>query len=173
MASDSYLCRNGSHPFSFRCSVDFFTGSFLCGFYFVVTVFDDRFSGYDPDEGALVIYHRYEVLINGAIQEIFHIGICMDRFVGGTAWNRHDWDSLCFLMSWISARRMPQRRSPSEMVPRYLPSMVRIGMQEYLRCSIFSRALAKSFILKDVGYFAFGNQKKQNVHVITSFPRKL
>ena len=97
MASDSYLCRNGSHPFSFRCSVDFFTGSFLCGFYFVVTVFDDRFSGYDSDEGALVIYHRYEVLINGAIQEIFHIGICMDRFVGGTAWNRHDWDSLCFL----------------------------------------------------------------------------
>ena len=83
--------------FSFRCSVDFFTGSFLCGFYFVVTVFDDRFSGYDPDEGALVIYHRHEVLINGAIQEIFHIGICMDRFVGGTAWNRHDWDSLCFL----------------------------------------------------------------------------
>ena len=97
MASDSYLCRNGSHPFSFRCSVDFFTGSFLCGFYFVVTVFDDRFSGYDPDEGALDIYHRHEVLINGAIQEIFHIGICMDRFVGGAAWDRHDRDSLCFL----------------------------------------------------------------------------
>ena len=83
--------------FSFRCSVDFFTGSFLCGFYFVVTVFDDRFSGYDPDEGALVIYHRYEVLINGAIQEIFHIGICMDWFIGGATWDRHDRDSFCFL----------------------------------------------------------------------------
>ena len=62
-----------------------------------VTVFDDRFSGYDPDEGALVIYHRHEVLINGAIQEIFHIGICMDWFIGGATWDRHDRDSFCFL----------------------------------------------------------------------------
>ena len=50
-----------------------------------------------PDGESIVISYRYEVLINGAIQEIFHIGICMDRFVGGTAWDRHDRDSLCFL----------------------------------------------------------------------------
>ena len=57
-----------------------------------------KLAGRRPAAGAaLVIYHRYEVLINGAIQEIFHIGICMDRFVGGTAWDRHDRDSLCFL----------------------------------------------------------------------------
>lgn len=66
-------------------------------FHFVVTVFDDRFSGYDSDKGALVIHNRHEVLIDGAIQEIFHIGICMDRFIGGTAWNCHDGNAFCFL----------------------------------------------------------------------------
>ena len=64
------------NPFSFRCSVDFFTGSFLCGFYFVVTVFDDRFSGYNPDEltsllGNGTILHALLVIMNKVGSAVF------------------------------------------------------------------------------------------------------
>ena len=153
--------------------MDFFTGSFLCGFYFVVTVFDDRFSGYDPDEGALVIYHRHEVLINGAIQKIFHIGICMAWCIGGATWDRHDRDSFCFLdvVDICTAHALEElsRRDGAVIFAVHGEDWNAGG----LAVLHFFEGLAKSFILKDVGYFAFGNQKKQNVHVITSFPRKL
>ena len=55
-----------------------------------VTVFHNRFSCDQSNKGALIIYHRNVVLIDGTIQQILHVGICVYRFISCSSWDCHN-----------------------------------------------------------------------------------
>ena len=156
----------------FRKLVCLFSGSFLSGFHFIIAVFDDGFSGYDPDKRTLVINNRYKVLIDGAIQKIFHVGIGVHWFIGGTARDRHDRDTLGLLdIVDICAAHPPEKIALGDGAEIFAIHS-QDGNTGVLTMLHFFEGLAECLIFEDIGNLAFGNQKKQNIHVITSFLHK-
>ncbi len=72
-------------------------------------------------------------------------------------------------MSEMLSRLIPQRRSPSEMVPVYFPSRLSMGMQENFRCSIFSMVCLKVSFSKMYAISLFGVKKNRIFTPDTSF----
>ena len=63
----------------------------------LVTVFDDFFTCDDSDEISLIINYRDVILIDRTIQKVFHISICVYRFISGASRDSHDGDIFHFL----------------------------------------------------------------------------
>ena len=66
-------------------------------FHCFVTVFDDFFTCDDSDEISLIINYRDVILIDRTIQKVFHISICVYRFISGASRDSHDGDIFHFL----------------------------------------------------------------------------
>ena len=67
-------------------------GSFRnCVFFqLFIAVFDDFFTGNDTDKESLIVYDRNKVLVDGAVQKVFHFGICVNCLIGSTARDCHN-----------------------------------------------------------------------------------
>ena len=63
----------------------------------LVTVFDDFFTCDDSDEISLIINYRDVILIDRTIQKVFHISICVYRFISGASRDSHYRDIFHFL----------------------------------------------------------------------------
>lgn len=134
------------------------------GFQFVITIFDNFLPGNDANKKALVIHHGNVILVDGAIQKIFHIGICMHRLVVGSPWNGHDGNGFCLV-------------HVGDAHPLHAPQKITFGdgscissihaengnAGEFPVFHLLYR-LSECFIFKYVSNVTFGRQKKQNVH---------